>query len=121
MMSKTYYECHVTMLGDPKTLRAATQALGWTYSAIDNDANLGPGMKQYATRQLNSKVGLEAAIKQVTDVANSLRMLNAEVLREKVEEVLFDTRSSKVAACTDCAACQSSREPIDSEQAFHNV
>jgi hypothetical protein len=107
---KTYYECHITMLGDPEVLKPAVIGIGWTYSAIDNDANLGPGMKQYATKQINTKIGLEATIKTVLNAGADMRDRGAEVLREKVEEVLFDTRSSKVRACDDCASCQEARQ-----------
>lgn len=110
-MTKTYYECHVTMTGDRNLAEhAVANLLGtWRFSSIDGDANFGNGVKHYATIQLNTKIGLEAAVAQVLDAGKFLRFKGLEVIREKVEEVLFDTRSSKVQACTDCAACQEAR------------
>lgn len=109
-MSKTYYEAHVTMTGDKNALKRATEDCGWRFSAIDGDANLGDGVKLYATTQMNSKIGDAAAIKKMSVMAETLRASGANVIREKVEVVIYDTRSSKVNACDDCAACQTSRE-----------
>lgn len=105
-----YYECHVTMLGNREVLKRITEGMGWVFSSIENDANLGDGVKMYATKQLNKRVHDSGAVEILQDAANSLRSCGAEVLREKVEVVIFDTRSSKVRACTDCASCQEARE-----------
>ena len=109
-MGKSYYEAHVTMTGDRSTLKAATEGVGWRFSAIDGDANLGDGLKLYATRQMNSKIGDDAAISILSEAANFLSSSGATILREKVEVVIYDTRSSKVRACDDCASCQSARD-----------
>lgn len=114
-MNKTYYECHVTFTAEPDNPRgvhpfkAIVEGMGWVFSSIAGDANLGPGRKLYATKQLNARVGDEGARKTVLNTGAALRDAGAKVLREKVEVVIFDTRSSKVQACTDCAACQEAR------------
>lgn len=113
-MSTTYYECHVTMLegkGDKEALKLIVEGQsGWRFSAIEGDINLGSGVKFYATRQFNSKLRAAEVIDKLTDMGKLMRSVGAEVLREKVEIVIFDTRSSKVrAACDDCASCQEAR------------
>jgi len=105
-----YYECHVTMLGNKEVLKRITENIGWVFSSIENDANLGEGVKMYATKQLNKRVQDRGAVQILQDAAQLLRDWGADVLREKVEVVIFDTRSSKVRACTDCASCQEARE-----------
>lgn len=105
----TYYEAHITMTGDRIALEAATKAVGWRFSAIDGDANLGDGVKLYATRQMNSRLGDDKDIEGLSLVADIMRAAGADVLREKVEVVIYDTRSSKVQPCEDCAACQEAR------------
>lgn len=97
-MAKDYYECHITLESKhPHSLRETLEALGWKFSAVDGDPNLGSGVKCYATRQYNSeRVALHHVIEIVKDLAENLRLQNYKVLREKVELVVYDSHSVTV-------------------------
>lgn len=109
---KNYYETHVTMTSGTATkehLKSIVEAhKGWRFSAIEGDINLGDGVKFYATKQFNGRFGTDAVINYLRLMADVLRNAGAHVIREKVEIVVYDTRSSKV-QCIDCATCQEVR------------
>lgn len=105
-MTKSYYEAHVTMTGDRDRLRHLTKALSWKFSAIDGDINLGDGVKMYATRQFNARLGDEAVVAELNEIADTLEAGGAAVLRRKVERVIYDDRSSLVKPCDGgCIEC----------------
>lgn len=90
---KRYYECHVTLMGHPDTIRPHVEASGWTFSAIDGDPVLGAGVKCYATIQINaSKNPLGSVIAKVNIAGATYRAAGLAVLREKVELVVYDLR-----------------------------
>lgn len=94
--TKNYYECHITMLAKPDDVQYPTEYIKWKFSAIDGDPSLGDGVKCYATRHYNARRSLEEVIAEVQDAAMYLRKLNINVLREKVELVVYDTKAKTV-------------------------
>jgi hypothetical protein len=104
-MSKTYYECHVTMLGDPETIRPHVESRKWKFSAIDGDPVLGEGLKCYATRLFSSRFKTEDIVNNLLNVADELSKQGCNVLRRKVELVIYDDKSSKVRCVGGCADC----------------
>lgn len=93
---KEYYECHVTMLGDKTQIQPNVESLGWIFSCIDNDICLGKGIKCYATYHYSvSKHSKEDVINYVEEVANALRSVGCNVIRTKVELVIYDSRSQE--------------------------
>lgn len=91
---KEYYECHITMIGDPAKIETAVEAVGWTFSRIDGDPTLGAGVKCYATKHFNLREGPVGRIAWMVDtLANGLETTcEVEVLRTKVELVVYDNR-----------------------------
>lgn len=105
-MTNQYYECHVTMTGDPRHVRVAVEDLGWKFSAIDGDPVLGEGVKCYATRQFKGTLNANTVLLNLNHAADRLS-LRWPVIRRKIELVIFDDRSSKVAfdcngGCPEC-------------------
>lgn len=92
MSVQPYYECHVTIKGDPKVEKDRVESIGWAFSAIDGDPLLGEGVKCYATKHFNKKFSQEFVAEWVAQASNALIMLGSHVLREKVELVLVDRR-----------------------------
>jgi hypothetical protein len=110
-MTKSYYECHITMEPTPRHLnrgytQAIVEAYRWKFSAIDGDPVTGPGVKLYATRHYNLKLGDEAVLQALHHVADAFIAAGINVTRRKVERVIYDDRSSKVRPCsTACPEC----------------
>lgn len=104
---KNYYEAHVTFLGERERAKRLVEHIGWKFSAIDGDSNLGEGVKLYATTQLNSKkLSQQQAVDRLVQAAGALEREGFSVLRRKVELVIFDDRSSLVRPCDGmCPEC----------------
>lgn len=103
-----YYEMHVTFTGPSDEIRhyrKLVESSKWRYSSIDGDANLGDGVKRYATRQMNARTPVSEVTQLVKDMAAHLEKHGAIILRRKVEKVIYDDRSSLVRPCdgTECA------------------
>lgn len=108
---KSYYELHITMEPTPRHLdrdytKAIVEVYRWKFSAIDGDPVTGPGVKLYATRHFNVKMGDKAVETELHRVADAFVLAGINVTRRKVERVLFDDRSSKVRPCNGaCPEC----------------
>ncbi|CAN7603481.1 hypothetical protein [Bosea sp. LjRoot237] len=109
---KSYYECHVTMEApaadndNRQRVKAAVDAIGWKFSAIEGDIVLGDGVKLYATRHFNTRLGDDRVVSLLHDAADTLAAQSINVVRRKVERVLFDDRSAKVRPCDGgCLEC----------------
>ncbi len=95
-IGKKYYELHITMLGDPAVLRTHVEERNWKFSAINGDPSLGAGLKCYATLHMNSRVPEDEVLERLLNTANFFRFLGIDVVREKIELVIHDSRSSTV-------------------------
>jgi hypothetical protein len=104
---KEYFEAHVTMEDnyycDRYAIKNYVEFSRWKFSAIDGDINMGPGTKFYATRQFNLKIGKDEAIRKLHEMAKRLREFGANVVREKIEQVIYDNRKGKCDGnCFEC-------------------
>lgn len=90
---KQYYECHITMMGDPTTIAKATDVMGWKFSKIDGDPDLGAGIKCYATHQFNGKYTKEFILDVLNETAAEIENFSmCQILRKKIELVIYDER-----------------------------
>jgi len=92
----SYYECNITLLDDKEKCQKEIQEINWSFSCIDNDIILGKGIKCYATYHYNEKYSKEIIIKEVNKFADILISKGLNVIREKVELVIYDSKSSKI-------------------------
>lgn len=89
---KTYYECHITMDGNPVVLEQKVLAVGWKFSAIDGDPVLGNGVKCYATMHYSLRLTKAEIMKRLKTISEHLTEHGAKVIRIKLEHVLHDER-----------------------------
>lgn len=89
-----YYECHITLEGDPILIKQVVQEYEWKFSRIDGDPVLGAGVKCYATKHFNSSLHKEEEV--ITELRNAAMefetLYRIPVIRQKVELVIFDSR-----------------------------
>lgn len=107
---KSYYECHITMECPEETDRAraksAVEKIGWKFSVISGDIVLGDGHKAYATRHYNARIPEQTVLHHLNSAADWAEAVGVKVIRRKVEQVLYDDRSSKVRPCDGgCVEC----------------
>lgn len=103
--SMRYFECHVTMTGDPKIIRQLVAKLKWKFSVIDGDILLGDGAKCYATHLFNERMGQEEVMFRLKAAAMQLKAWGCTVIRRKAEMVIYDDRSSKMRCEGGCIEC----------------
>jgi hypothetical protein len=95
----SYYECHITIKALPEAkdfVQSSVEKLKWKFSCIDGDPVLGAGMKMYATKQMKGTERQTVVLEDLEDTADALRHWDIDVVREKIERVIYDSRSSKV-------------------------
>jgi hypothetical protein len=92
------YECHITMMAKDDLQTVAIEnlvhAIGWSFSKIDGDPLLGPGVKCYATTHYADIVAEEEVILRLGMTVGELTKNGCEVVRCKVEKIVFDRRFS---------------------------
>lgn len=103
----SYFECHVTMTGDPSVVRPAVEELHWKFSTIDGDPVLGAGVKCYATRMFPSTMFRTEVFNKLLKASKELAAKGITVLRKKIELVIYDDRSESCEM--DCGNCQEAR------------
>ena len=106
MSATTYYECHITMIDSVPEI--AVTNLGWKFSKIDGDPTLGIGIKSYATKHFNAKHDKSVILAELHKTADKLVARGYNVVRRKIELVIYDDRSSTVRfACNGlCPECK---------------
>lgn len=88
-----YYECHITFTNtteiSPDKYRTET---GWIFSKIDGDPNLGTGVKSYLTKQYSARTLYTDLLREIAKAEKILLTLGAQILRDKIEAVVYDSR-----------------------------
>ena len=106
-MEKTKFECHIT-LNRPKDITEAKQIFSivaktkMKTSWITGDPVLGVGKWFYISGYNESYDALFANMKEVVE---KLKELNVEIVREKIEQILYDTKTNYFTCGVDCFAC----------------
>ena len=100
---KSYYEVHITMKGDPAKIEPLVNKIGWKFSAIDGDPILGEGIKCYATMFFSPRRYEQDEVVEIIElVAQNLRSKGINVIREKIELVIWDRRKEKIVCDGNC-------------------
>lgn len=95
---KQYYELHITMEAPvewKEQIKVIVEEYGWKFSAIDGDPELGEGVKMYATTHLHIKTPVLDAVDTLNAMAKILAARVLEVVRKKVELVVYDARKGR--------------------------
>lgn len=83
-----YYEAHITFNGAEDQ-----NVLGWTYSEIAGDITYGQGKKKYLTKHFSkARWSIEAIREDMEMVSDYLQRFGCEILRNKIELVVYDKR-----------------------------
>lgn len=87
------YECHITCKQeDAATATEAASLDGWKTSEIARDPTLGNKTFFYLTCHDRD---VENMFVRMRRMAATLRRMNVEVLREKIELIIYDTKCQK--------------------------
>jgi hypothetical protein len=85
------FEAHITIPRDSAiVVEAIAKKTGWTFSAIDGDPVMGKQAYCYLTHYMTDGRELLTATRTVSGM---LRMGGVEVLREKVERIIYDSKT----------------------------
>lgn len=96
------FEAHITC---PRVTSAVVKTFavqGWVFSAIDGDPVMGKRPYCYLTAYDTNGVNLRDSVESM---ASALRMCGVEVLREKVEEIIYDTKTGVDCVDACCGRC----------------
>lgn len=85
------FECHITCdLTDAAVCTAVAAEHNWKTSKIDGDPVLGDRKFFYLTAHAASYGGIKA---RMDNTVRALKLAGAEVLRQKIEMVVLDTKT----------------------------
>lgn len=85
------FEAHITCLrSEGEMVQKFCELTGWTYSQIDGDPIMGKRAYCYATAYREDGHVLLA---ETSALARNLEQAGVTVLREKVEQIMYDTKT----------------------------
>lgn len=85
------YECHITTtIGDADAAERIAATFGWKTSEIKRDPVLGDASHFYLTAHDSNYLRLH---QKMIMAADDLRNLGCMVLREKIELIVYDTKT----------------------------
>jgi hypothetical protein len=86
------FECHITIKGERDDVSPIVNEMGdgWSFSCIDGDPVLGLQEYCYATNHYETERGARLGI---SVWASYLSRMGLDIVRGKVEQVIFDSRT----------------------------
>lgn len=90
-----YWELHITLGLHPVSAKPLIEALAWKFSCINGDPDLGGGPREYATHHGSPNAPIEGIIHELNRVAGILKEAGFNVIRRKVELVMYDTKGKE--------------------------
>jgi len=91
------YECHITVpLAQGPVAEDHGKRHHWKYSAIDGDPVLGKETFAYLTTHDSDLLRMQ---ERMTMMSADLRAIGVEVIREKIELIVFDKRAAVCSIC----------------------
>ena len=91
------YECHITMVGEAAHLESVVKFFEWHFSKIDGDPVLGKGIKCYATKNYTVvDYTLIEVIQEMERIARGISNQGINIVRTKVEQIVYDTCAPKI-------------------------
>lgn len=97
-----YYECHVTIKCPEENISALESLIEkdakWAFSRIEGDIILGEGVKCYATQHFEASMSFMEVLEKLRMISKMIAFYGeVEVIREKIELVMYDTKQKKAA------------------------
>lgn len=85
------FECHITCnISDAAKVENAGKLTEWKFSKIDGDPVLGKKVFCYLTLHHKDLIAIRAMLSTMTE---TLRVFGVEVVRQKIELIVFDTEN----------------------------
>ena len=85
------FEAHITLPREKSDWVQAAAMENWKFSAIDGDALMGKKPYCYLTAYDSSAIEL---FKSMTQMCKILERVGVDVLRKKVEKIIYDTKTN---------------------------
>jgi hypothetical protein len=99
------YECHITVnTADAKKATKIAEEQHWKTSEIARDPVLGDKNFFYLTTHTNSYALM---LSRMSRCAEALRSWDVEVIREKIELIIHDTKTNRIACASDVLESES--------------
>lgn len=87
------YECHITVARkDGPVAEILAKEMHWKFSQIDGDPVLGKEVFAYLTTHDNDLLQMQ---RRMNYAVTALRDQGVEVIREKIELIVYDTKARK--------------------------
>lgn len=106
-MENRKFECHITILKPNTTEQArlifkTASSSNFKCSWITGDPVLGAGKWFYISGYSED---YNTLLTNMLNVSKELKNSNIEIIREKIEEILYDTKTSHFICGVNCHAC----------------
>jgi hypothetical protein len=101
-MNERKFEAHITCPRDSAEIIEQLANPNWKFSCIDGDPMLGKQAYCYLTAYDTDAKNLKI---RVTAMAQRIRAKDIQVLREKIEEIIYDTKTEYDIIQPCCGHC----------------